>query len=160
MPAIPTIFVDAAALGLKGDELQGAVNGDAALLARCEAIRAHGAVAMGLAASAEEATAKRPHTPKLAFVSPPQSYTASSGKRVDAGDIDLTARILSMGVLHHAMTGTGAVAHRGRGRDPGHRRRARRAAPRRDAGPAPLRPSVRYIDGGRRSVAARAATGP
>jgi hypothetical protein len=35
---------------------------------------------------------------------------ASSGKRVEAGDIDVTARILSMGVLHHAMTGTGAVA--------------------------------------------------
>ena len=42
---IPTIFVDAAALGLTGTELQDDVNGDPALLARCEAIRAHGAVA-------------------------------------------------------------------------------------------------------------------
>ena len=106
----PTIFVEAATLGLAGDELQGAVNHDAALLARCEAIRAHGAVCMGLAASAAEATQKRPHTPKVAFVAAPRGYTASSGKRVEAADIDLTARILSMGVLHHAMTGTGAVA--------------------------------------------------
>lgn len=106
----PTIFVEASALGLTGTELQEAVNADVALLARCEKIRAHGAVAMGLAASTDEATQHRPHTPKLAFVAPPQTYVASSGKPVAAADIDLTARILSMGKLHHAMTGTGAVA--------------------------------------------------
>ena len=107
---LPTIFVDAAALGLKGTELQDDVNGNADLLRRCEAIRAHGAVRMGLAKSAQEATDTRPHSPKIAFVAPPAAYTASSGKVVAAGDIDLLARILSMGKLHHAMTGTGAVA--------------------------------------------------
>jgi hypothetical protein len=106
----PTIFVEAQTLGLIGTELQGAVNGNADLLGRAEAIRATGAVAMGLVESAAEATAKRPHTPKLAFIARPQSYTASDGKRVDAASIDLLARIFSMGVLHHAMTGTGAVA--------------------------------------------------
>jgi hypothetical protein len=106
----PTIFVEAQALGLSGIELQDDVNGNAALLARCEEIRAHGAVAMGLAASAEDATRLRPHTPKLAFVAPPQAYVASSGKAVSGAGIHLTARILSMGKLHHAMTGTGAVA--------------------------------------------------
>ena len=106
----PTIFVDAARLGLKGTELQGDVNGDKALLARVEAMRALGAVAMGVAATPEEATAKRPHTPKLAFVAKPAGYTASDGRTVEAGSIDLLARIFSMGVLHHAMTGTGAVA--------------------------------------------------
>jgi probable AcnD-accessory protein PrpF len=106
----PTIFVEAAALGLAGDELQQDVNANASLLARCEAVRASGAVRMGLAASVAEATGKRPHTPKLAFVAPARSYVAASGRRVEAADIDLTARILSMGALHHAMTGTGAVA--------------------------------------------------
>lgn len=106
----PTVFVDAAALGLRGTELQGAVNGDRALLARAEAVRAHGAVAMGLVATPQEATAGRPHTPKLAFVAKPAGYTASDGRRVDADAIDLVARIFSMGQLHHAMTGTGAVA--------------------------------------------------
>lgn len=106
----PTIFVDAARLGLTGMELQGDVNGDRALLQRVEAVRALGAVAMGLVATTEEATAKRPHTPKLAFVAKPASYMASDGKRIEAGSIDLLARIFSMGVLHHAMTGTGAVA--------------------------------------------------
>jgi 2-methylaconitate isomerase len=106
----PTIFVTAAQLGLRGDEMQGDVNGDSALLARCEAIRAHAAVAMGLAKSAEQATDEQPHTPKLAFVAKPTPYVASNGRLVGAADMDLNARILSMGRLHHAMTGTGAVA--------------------------------------------------
>ena len=107
---IPTIFVAAATLGLRGTELQPEVNGNAALLGKLETIRAQGAVAMGLAASAAEATASRPHTPKLCFVAPAQDYVASSGKPVAAAGIALLARIMSMGKLHHAMTGTGAVA--------------------------------------------------
>jgi probable AcnD-accessory protein PrpF len=106
----PTIFVDAASLGLVGTELQRDVNGKPEMLAVAEAVRAHGAVAMGLVRTPEDATASRPHTPKLAFVARPAAYTASDGKRVDASGIDLLARIFSMGQLHHAMTGTGAVA--------------------------------------------------
>ena len=106
----PTIFVTAASLGLTGAERQDQVNNDKSLLARCEAIRAHGAVVMGLADSAEYATKHRQHTPKLAFVGDPVDYTSSSGKTVQAKEVDLVARILSMGKLHHAMTGTGAVA--------------------------------------------------
>ncbi len=56
----PTIFVRAIDLGLTGCENRAEFNRDAALLARCEAIRARGAMAMGLAASAEEATALIP----------------------------------------------------------------------------------------------------
>lgn len=106
----PTIFVDAAALGLKGTELQKDINGDTAMLARAEAVRSRGAVAMGMAKTPQEATAVRQHVPKLAFVAKPATYQASDGKTVEAGSIDLLARIFSMGVLHHAMTGTGAVA--------------------------------------------------
>ena len=106
----PTIFVDAVTLGLSGSELQPRVNTDAELLAKAETIRANATVAMGLAATAAEATEKRPHTPKLAFVARPTGYTASSGKDVSSSDMDLCARIFSMGKLHHAMTGTGAVA--------------------------------------------------
>ena len=106
----PTIFIDAVTLGLNGSELQPRVNTDAELLAQAEAIRANATVAMGLAATAAEATEKRPHTPKLAFVAQPTGYTAASGKDVSSSDMDLCARIFSMGKLHHAMTGTGAVA--------------------------------------------------
>ena len=106
----PAIFIDAASLGLTGSELQRDVNGDSALLRKAEAIRAHASVRMGLAKSAEAATQLRPHTPKLAFVAKPSGYVASSGKEIDASTLDINARIFSMGKLHHAMTGTGAVA--------------------------------------------------
>ncbi|BEP56674.1 2-methylaconitate cis-trans isomerase PrpF [Variovorax sp. V118] len=106
---IPTVFVNAEALGYTGTELQDAINGDAAALARFEAIRAHGALRMGLIRTLDEA-ASRQHTPKVAFVAKPAGYTASSGKAVTAGDIDLLVRALSMGKLHHAMMGTAAVA--------------------------------------------------
>jgi probable AcnD-accessory protein PrpF len=107
---LPTVFVDAAALGLRGTEGQGDVNGNPTLLSLAEQLRSHGAVAMGLVATPLEATSGRPHTPKLAFVAPPAGYQASDGRTVAAGSIDLLARIFSMGPLHHAMTGTGAVA--------------------------------------------------
>ena len=106
---IPTIFLNANDLGYTGCELQDAINNDADALARFETIRAHGAIRMDLIKTLSEA-AKRQHTPKIAFVAPTQSYTASSGKAVDAKDIDLVVRALSMGKLHHAMMGTAAVA--------------------------------------------------
>jgi 2-methylaconitate isomerase len=106
---IPTIVVNADALGYTGSALQDAINGDAKALAMFETIRAHGAVRMGLIRQVDEA-ARRQHTPKVAFVAPPADYRASSGKRVAAGDIDLLVRALSMGKLHHAMMGTAAVA--------------------------------------------------
>lgn len=106
---IPTVFFDAADLGYTGSELQGAINEDPQALARFETMRAHAAVRMGLIEDVSEA-ARRQHTPKIAFVAPPEGYVASSGKRVEAGDIDLRVRALSMGKLHHAMMGTAAVA--------------------------------------------------
>ena len=106
---IPTIFVEASALGYDGAELQDAINGDLRALAMFETIRAHGALRMGLIERIEDA-GKRQHTPKVAFVARPAGYVASSGKQVAVGDIDLLVRALSMGKLHHAMMGTAAVA--------------------------------------------------
>ena len=106
---IPTIFVNAEAIGYAGTELQDAINGDARALAMFETIRAHGALRMGLIKHVDEA-ATRQHTPKVAFVARPCDYVSSSGKRVAAADIDLLVRALSMGKLHHAMMGTAAVA--------------------------------------------------
>ena len=106
---IPTIFVNAEDIGYQGTELREDINADAAQLARFEQIRVAGALRMGLIKSAEEALTRQ-HTPKVAFVSAPKSYRASSGKTVDAGEVDLLVRALSMGKLHHAMMGTCAVA--------------------------------------------------
>src|SRR5690554_304920 len=106
---IPTIFLNADEIGYSGTELQDDINSNPEALARFEKIRAYGAKQMGLIDDVAEA-AKRQHTPKIAFVARPQSYTASSGKNIQAEDVDLLVRALSMGKLHHAMMGTAAVA--------------------------------------------------
>lgn len=106
---IPTIFLNADEIGYSGTELQDGINSNPEALARFEKIRAYGAKQMGLIDDVAEA-AKRQHTPKIAFVARPQSYTASSGKNIQVEDVDLLVRALSMGKLHHAMMGTAAVA--------------------------------------------------
>lgn len=106
---IPTIFINAEDLGYTGTELQDDINSDNAALAKFETIRAYGAVRMGLISHIDEAVARQ-HTPKIAFVAKPKAYVSSSGKTVNADEIDLLVRALSMGKLHHAMMGTAAVA--------------------------------------------------
>lgn len=93
----PMVFVRAADLGLSGFET--ATDLSAATRQTLEWARAAGAVAMGLARDVASATRERPATPKISFLSPPREAGA-----------DLNGRILSMGRLHHAFTGTGAIA--------------------------------------------------
>ncbi|MBO7924826.1 2-methylaconitate cis-trans isomerase PrpF [Pseudoalteromonas sp. K222D] len=106
---IPTIFVNASDIGYTGTELQDDINADAAALEKLETIRAYGAVKMGLIQNIDEAAARQ-HTPKVAFVGAAQDYKASSGKQINASEINLLVRAMSMGKLHHAMMGTAAVA--------------------------------------------------
>ncbi|RHW77196.1 2-methylaconitate cis-trans isomerase PrpF [Colwellia sp. RSH04] len=106
---IPTIFLYAKDIGYSGIELQEAINSDNDALMRFETIRAYGAKKMGLICDVDEAKARQ-HTPKVAFVSPSQSFTTSSGKEITSDALDLHVRALSMGKLHHAMMGTAAVA--------------------------------------------------
>jgi hypothetical protein len=106
---IPTVFLNAGDLGYKGTELQDHINNDVAALTKFETIRAYAAKQMGLIQDIAEAVTRQ-HTPKIAFVAPPSSYTSSSGKTVTESDTDILVRALSMGKLHHAMMGTAAVA--------------------------------------------------
>ncbi len=117
---IPTIFLNADEIpnmqgngidgAFNGTELQTNINSDEKALAMFETIRAYGAIKIGLINDIEEAKTRQ-HTPKVAFVAPPaKSYTSSSGKDITENDIDLNVRALSMGLLHHAMMGTAAVA--------------------------------------------------
>lgn len=104
-----TVFVHAASLGLTGTELPSALDTDQHLSDKVEAIRCYASLQMGLVTSIDTAHG-RPGTPKLAFVAKAQTYRNTQGTDVNANDIDLCVRIFSMGKLHHAMTGTGAIA--------------------------------------------------
>ena len=106
---IPTIFLNAEDLSYVGTELQEAINSAPKALGIFESIRAYGALKMGLIDNIGQASTRQ-HTPKIAIVSEPKSYVASSGKTIEANAIDLNVRALSMGKLHHAMMGTAAVA--------------------------------------------------
>jgi 2-methylaconitate cis-trans-isomerase PrpF len=71
---IPTIFINASAIGYEGTELQEQINSDADALAKFERIRTAGALAMGLIATPEEAAARQ-HTPKVGVCCPcPRLY--------------------------------------------------------------------------------------
>lgn len=107
--ANPVVFVRSADLALAGIEMPDRVDGDPDLLRRIEAVRAHGAVRMGLAATPDDATRRSPGVPKIAFVGAPTAYRASSGRPVEAGEMDLVGRIMSMGKLHRSYALTGAI---------------------------------------------------
>ena len=106
---IPTVFFNATELGFTGTESQEEINNNPALLSKLELFRAHAALRMGLINTLDEAETRQ-HTPKIAWVAPPATYTASSGKVVSAEATDVVIRAMSMGKLHHAMMGTAAVA--------------------------------------------------
>ncbi len=105
----PVVFVRPQEVGLRGTEGPEEVDGDPGLLERLERVRAHAAVRMGIAPTPEQATRRSPGIPKLAFVSAPASYRSTRGTVVDAGQVDLVARILSMGKLHRAYALSGAA---------------------------------------------------
>lgn len=106
--ANPAVLFKAADLGLTGVELPDEVNSNPQLLARIEEVRSIAAEMMGLAHRLE-ATAKSPAVPKIVFVSPPCAYKTSDGRVIEAGQIDLVARIMSMQKMHKAFAVTGGI---------------------------------------------------
>lgn len=104
------VFVRACDLGLTGAETPEYISKHPALIAKLQKIRAHATVAMGLAATAEQAEEQRPATPKIHWLGPPIDHCLANGKYLAASDVDLCARALSMGKPHHAYPGTSAIA--------------------------------------------------
>jgi len=116
--ANPVVLVRAEAIGLTGTEID-AIDAGPDIQATLETIRCKAAVKIGLAASEEEATRRSQAVPKIAFVAPPLSYTDTGGRTVDAGAIDITARIMSMGTLHRSYAVSGGIATAGAAMIPG-----------------------------------------
>jgi 2-methylaconitate cis-trans-isomerase PrpF len=105
----PMVFVRAADLGLRGVEDPAALDADAIVMTKLESIRAAATVAMGMAPDAATATGKSPAVPKIALVSPAQTYADLSGGTIAADDADLNVLIVSMGKIHRAVALTGAM---------------------------------------------------
>lgn len=107
--ANPLVFVRAKDLGLTGTELPDAINGDPKLLALLETIRGMAAVKLGLVDTPEKAAWVTPGIPKMTIVAQAQSYTTSSGEKVEADQVDLVARMMSMQKTHPSYAMTGAM---------------------------------------------------
>ncbi|WP_128330876.1 2-methylaconitate cis-trans isomerase PrpF family protein [Apibacter sp. HY039] len=112
--ANPLVFVWAKDLGLTGSEQPLDIDSNPELLKKMLSIREAASVKMGLTTSIEEAK-KIPAIPKFCFVAEAADYKASNGETIKKDQIDLQARMLSMGKLHpnYAITGgicTGVAA--------------------------------------------------
>lgn len=103
------VFIEAAAVGIKGNEMPADLDARAEVMTKLERIRATAAVAMRIAATPDEATAKFPSAPKIGMVAPPLDAVTLSGERIASADGDLTARMASMGNVHRALPLTGVL---------------------------------------------------
>lgn len=101
--ATAAVFVRASDLGLVGTEMPEALEGRPDCLELLEAVRKQAAIAIGLPPTSQS-------VPKIGFVAPPGMATTLAGKKLAAGDMHLTARIISMGRPHRALPLTGALA--------------------------------------------------
>jgi 2-methylaconitate cis-trans-isomerase PrpF len=97
----PVVFVRASDLGLSGTETPAMIDDNRAVSARLEAIRVAAGDRMGVRGSAA--------VPKIALVAPAQTFTALDGLRYESDQIDLVARVISMGNCHRAFALTAAM---------------------------------------------------
>jgi hypothetical protein len=97
-----TCFLNAADLGIKGIEMPEELDRNTELLKKLAAIRIAASVAMGIARTPGEAAEKRT-VPFVGFVSGPQDAVTLAGEKIEAGQVDLTARMISNGQPHRAL---------------------------------------------------------
>ena len=107
--ANPLVFARASDLGLTGRELPSALDMDAGLLGRLEAVRGMAAVKMGLIKDYRNSAWEMPGVPKMTFVAEPADYTTSMGETARAGEVDLLGRMMSMQKAHPTYAMTGAM---------------------------------------------------
>lgn len=103
----PLVLVDFSDFGLTGTELNTELSLHKELLEEWQMIRDQLAVMADLTATAEEARQFSPAIPRIAMVAPPQDYVTSSGKEIKATEIDILARMMSMGKLHRTFAASG-----------------------------------------------------
>ena len=108
----PWVLVPADEMGLVGTEIE-EIDQSREIREKLEAIRSRAAVLIGLAASPIEASQNSQSVPKLALLSSPRQYISLDGTTIQKDQIDMVARVMSMGVLHKALAVSCAVAAAG-----------------------------------------------
>jgi 2-methylaconitate cis-trans-isomerase PrpF len=116
--ANPVVLLQAALLDLKGTEIEEIDTGES-IKAKLEQIRCAAAVRIGLAQTMEEATLRCQTVPKIGIVTAAAFYSTLGGKVIEAQEIDLVGRIMSMGTLHRFYAVSGGVSTVGAAMVPG-----------------------------------------
>ena len=108
----PLVIVRAEDIGMKGTELPDEVNQNKQACDILEKISGAAACIMGFAKDLKDATDNSPAVPKVGFFTAPVSYTDIEGKKVEAGSMDICARVISVFKCHKAcpLTAAGAIS--------------------------------------------------
>lgn len=114
----PVVVAQARSLDLNGTEID-RIDNDEGIRSLLETIRCKAAVKLGLAENEEEATQRCQAVPKIAFTAAPRPYTTTGKRNIEPAEIDLVARIMSMGTLHRSYAVSGAIATAGAAMVPG-----------------------------------------
>lgn len=116
--ANPVVLVCAESIGLCGTEID-RIDKDYEVRQKLETIRSKAAVLIGIASSEQEATEKCQAVPKMAFIAKSQSYCTTGGRNIGESEVDMVARIMSMGTLHRSYAVSGGIATVGAAMIPG-----------------------------------------
>lgn len=96
----PTVFVQASALDLKGNELPNELEYEQRVLPEVEWLLQQAGERLGLPVSSAM---------RVCWVAPPADYTTTQGTTIDRNEYTIQSRITTEGRVHHAHTGTGAL---------------------------------------------------
>lgn len=106
----PMVLVKAEDIGMTGTELPEEINGNQELCDLLEKIRGMACCRMGFAKDLKDATENSPAVPKVGYVTSPKSYRDIAGNQVEAEDMDICARVISVFKCHKACPLTSASA--------------------------------------------------
>lgn len=108
----PMVLVRAEDVKATGMELPEEVNANTELGEILEKIRGKAACMMGFAKDLKDATENSPAVPKVGFITSPKSYTEIGGSEVNAEDMDVCVRVISVFKCHKAcpLTSASSVA--------------------------------------------------
>ncbi len=102
----PFVYVSTESLNIAADDLFSDLSTHTDLLGQLESIRCEASYQSGLTKTKDLAR-QTPAIPKIALISPPHSYVTASGKKIEKEEIDITARMVSMGKFHRTFAGSG-----------------------------------------------------
>ena len=106
----PMVMVLAKDIRMLATELPDDVNNNEQISDLLEKIRDTAACMMGFAKNLEDAKSNSPTVPKVGFFTSPQTFTDITGQMIEAKDMDLCVRVISVFKCHKACPLTSASA--------------------------------------------------